>query len=110
MKMKTPFSWLFRFRGTKSGVRILGAYLAVYTGLSLLGRYQDNIESLDKLGIITKGMPDRNEWQPILIIITHFPHRDSILRSNVPGYLFMPLVFLDRHLCHPTEPITYDTQ
>jgi hypothetical protein len=89
----------------KTGSLILGAYVAVYTLLSLLGHYQNNIESLDQLGIITRGMPDRWEWQPKFMITTHFPHQGSPARSNVTGYLFMPLVFLDQHLCHSTKPI-----
>jgi hypothetical protein len=62
---------------------------------------------LDKLGIITKGVSDREEWQPMFIIVTHFPGQDSHLRANVPGYFFMPLVWLDQHLWHVTKPITY---
>src|SRR2546422_3142285 len=105
--MKTPFAWLFRRRGVKAGLVILGAYVAVYAVLSLLGHYQNNIGSLDQLGIITRGVPDRWEWQPMLIIVTRFPGQDSRSRSNAPGFLFRPLVFVDQHLCHPTKPITY---
>jgi hypothetical protein len=105
--MKIPFAWLLKARGIKPGVLILGAYAAVYAVLSLLGHYQDNIGSLDKLGIITRGMSDREEWQPIFIMVTRFPAQGSRLRANAPGYLFIPLVLLDQHLCHPTKPITY---
>jgi len=105
--MKMPFAWLFRARGMKRGLLVIGAYAAVYAVLSLLGQYQNNIDSLVKLGIITKGMPDREEWQPMFIIVTRSPGQGSRLRANVPGYLFMPLVLLDQHLCHPTKPITY---
>ncbi|SRR5258706_7409717 len=105
--MKIPFAWLLNARGVKPGLLILGAYAAVYAVLSLLGHYQDNISSLNKLGIIIKGMSDREEWQPMFIIVTRFPGQGSRLRANAPGYLFIPLVLLDQHLCHPTKPIDY---
>jgi len=105
--MEIPFAWLFQARGVKPGLRILGAYVAVYAILSLLGHYQDNIGSLDKLGIITRGVSDREEWQPMFIIVTRFPVQGSRSRANAPGRLFMPLVLMDQHLWHPTRPITY---
>jgi len=105
--MKIPFGWLFQARGMKPGLLMLGAYAAVYAVLSLLGRYQDNIGSLNNLGIIIKGVSDRQEWQPMFIIVTRFPGRGSRSRANVPGYLFTPLVLLDQHLCHKTQPIAW---
>src|SRR5438128_1031015 len=105
--MKMPFAWLFQARGMKPGLLILGAYVAVYAALSLLGHYQDNIRSLDDLGIITKGVPDREEWQPMFIIMTRFPWQGSPSRANVPGYLFTPLVLLDQHFCHKTQPYSW---
>jgi hypothetical protein len=105
--MKIPFAWLVRVRGMKAGLLVLGIYLAIYALLSLLGGYQDNVGSLDKLGIITKGMSDREEWQPMFVIETRFPGQGSHLRANLPGYFFMPLVLLDQHLWHVTKPITY---
>lgn len=86
---------------------MLGVYLVAYGVLSLLGGYQNNISSLDELGIVTRGMPDREEWQPVCIRVTQFPGQDSRSRANAPGYLFLPLVLLDRSFCHPTRPITY---
>jgi hypothetical protein len=85
---------------------MLGAYLVAYAVLSLLGGYQNNISSLDDLGIITRGMPDREEWQPVCIRVTQFPGQASRSRANAPGYLFLPLVLLDRTFCHPTKSIT----
>src|SRR5258705_366088 len=107
--MKIPFAWLFKARGVKPGVLILGVYTAVYALLSLLGHYQDNIGSLDKLGIITRGVSDRLEWQPMFIIVTRFPGQGSPSRANVPGYLFTPPVLLDQHFCHKTQPTGYES-
>src|SRR5262245_3748982 len=99
MVMQVPFNWLFKARGVKPCLAIVGAYAAVYAALSFLGQYRDNLSSLDKLGIVTKGMPDRLEWQPMFMIVTHFPRQNAALRANVPGYLFTPLVLLDRTCC-----------
>src|SRR5882762_1893935 len=107
MKMKIPFAWLFQARGMKPGLLIVGAYVAVYVLLSLLGHYQDNISSLNKLGIIIKGMSDREEWQPMFIIVSRFPGQGSPSRANVAGYLFTPLVLLDQHFCHKTQPTAW---
>src|SRR5437016_2188362 len=105
--MKIPFAWLFQVRGIKPVLLIVGAYVAVYAVLSLLGHYQNNIRSLDTLGIITRGVPDREEWQPMFVIMTRFPGQGSHSRANVPGYLFTPLVLLDQHFCHKTQPIDW---
>jgi hypothetical protein len=105
--MKIPFAWLLKARGVKLGVLILGAYVAVYAALSLLGQYQDNVGSLAKLGIIIRGMSNREEWQPLCIIVTRFPGPGSRMRANAPGYFFLPLVLVDQHFVHPTKPITY---
>src|SRR5439155_13376711 len=63
------------------------------------------VESLTKLGIITRGVSDRYEWQPLFVIVTRFPGQHSAMRANAGGYLFLPLVWLDRGLCHPTRPM-----
>jgi hypothetical protein len=100
-----PFAALFRARATKLALIILGGYVVVYAVLSALGGYQDNITALDRLGIITRGWPDRQEWQPVLITVAHFPGPGSAFRANVGGFVFMPLVVLDRQLCHATQPL-----
>ena len=105
--MKIPFDWLFRIKAVKRGILALGVYLAVYAVLSLFGSRQGNVSSLARLGIIIKGISDRSEWQPRFIIVTHFPHQDSPMRANLPGYFFLPLVFVDQHLCHSTKPIIH---
>jgi len=105
--MKIPFAWLLKARGVKLGALILGAYVAVYAALSLLGQYQGNITSLDKLGIITRGISDREEWQPVFIIVARYPGPGSRMRANAPGYFFLPLVLADQQFVHPTKPITY---
>ena len=79
--------------------------MVVYAVLSALGGYQDNITALDRLGIITRGVPDRQEWQPMLITVAHFPGPDSACRANIGGLVFMPCVVLDRQLCHATRPV-----
>jgi hypothetical protein len=108
MSMQIPFGWLIERRGMKPVLGIVGAYVAVYAALSLLGHYQDNLSSLKQLGIIIKGMPDRHEWQPMCIIVTRFPGEGYVSRANIPGYLFTPLVLLDQHLCHNTQPMESD--
>src|SRR6185369_1900914 len=75
--------------------------------LSLLGQYQDNLGSLKKLGITTRGVSDRQEWQPLFIIVTDFSGQASPSCANVPGYLFLPLVWLDQHFCHQTQPMSW---
>jgi hypothetical protein len=41
-------------------------------------------------------------------IVTRFPGQESASRANIPGYLFTPLVLLDQHLCHNTQPMGWD--
>jgi hypothetical protein len=105
--MKTPFAWLIQVRGTKRVPVLLGAYVAVYAVFSLLGHYEDNVGSMEKLGIITFSISDREEWQPIFIIATHSPGLGSHSHANIAAHFFMPLICLDQHLCHPTKPIKY---
>jgi hypothetical protein len=106
--MRVPFAWLFKARGIKPILGLASAYVAIYSVLSLLGHYQDNLSSLKQLGIMIKGIPDRHEWQPMFTIVTHFPGQDSASRANVPGYLFTPLVLLDQNFCHKTQPMGWD--
>ena len=91
----------------KPALIMLGAYVAVYAVFSQLGHYEDNAGSLDKLGIITKGISDREEWQPMFITAAHSPGQGSRLRANAAAHLFMPLILLDQRLCHQTKPIRY---
>ncbi len=62
--MSIPFAWLFRTRRTRLVLLILLLYAAVYILLSVCGAYRDNVRGLARLGMITKGMSDRQEWQP----------------------------------------------
>ena len=81
----------------------LAAYMGLYGTLSLFGRYWDNVGSLTQLGIWCRGISDRDEWQPRHVIVTCFPGAGWSVRANFAGYLFLPLVALDRSICHPTQ-------
>src|SRR6266571_2793778 len=103
--MEAPFARFFRTRKMKAVLLVVAIYTGIYVLLSLGGEYRDNVGSLAKLGIIIRGIPDRQEWQPLFIIVTCFPGPDHALRANMPGYVFLPTVLLDRHFWHLTKPM-----
>jgi len=106
--MSVPFGWLCRSRKTKSAFWILAGYIGSYSVLSVCGQYQDNVSSLNKLGIYCKCVSDLNEWQPAFIMVTHHPGAPGQFRkmsANIPGYCFLPLVLFDQNYIHPTKHI-----
>jgi len=108
--MTIPFAWLFRTKTARATLLMAAVYVAVYTLLSLCGEYRDNIGSLDELGIITRGVPDLEEWQPAGVIVAHYPAAPGQTRrmsANTIGYCFLPLVLVDQEYCHVTKPIKF---
>ena len=106
--MKIPFAWLFRTKRAKAGLLVTGVYVGTYVALSLVGQYWGNVESLDRIGIHTRGISDVEEWQPAFVTVTHFPAppgRTHRMTANTLGYGFLPLVVLDQQYCHVTKPI-----
>jgi hypothetical protein len=103
-----PFAWLFRKRATPIVLLIVEVYLALYAILSLSGHYRDNVGSLQRLGIMTRGWPDLSEWQPAGVIVAHHPAAPGQTRTmsaSILGYCFLPLVTMDQRYCHVTKPI-----
>jgi hypothetical protein len=82
---------------------VLGVYFGSYLMLSLFGRYQDNMASLEKIHMGCLCISDRDEWQPKSIIVTSFPGNQSSLLASPLGYLYLPIVFFDRVSFHPTH-------
>ena len=108
--MKIPFAWLFRLRAARVTLSVLAVYVGVYTVLSLCGEYRDNVGSLNRLGIITRGISDLEEWQPAGVIVTRFPvapGQPRFRKASLLGYCFLPLVMVDQQYCHATKPITF---
>jgi hypothetical protein len=100
---------LIRSRRFRLGVFVFGSlYLASYLFLSFFGRYQNNSTSFDQIG---RGwcwpISDRDEWQPKLVIVVTWPYSQSLF-ANPLGYFFLPAVYLDRLLVHPTRFVSFD--
>ena len=94
-----------RFRG---GIFVFGSlYFASYVFLSFHGHYEDNGTSVEKTGIYCWTMSDRDEWQPKSVIVVTWPHSHSLF-ANPLGYLFLPVVYLDRLLIHQTRFHNYE--
>ena len=89
-------------------VLFLIVYVGSYTTLSLQGSYADNVGSLAKIGIYIASISDRDEWQPKSVTVTGFPDSAFSVFANPVGYLFMPLVYIDRLTVHPTKKINVD--
>ena len=108
--MQIPFDRLVGKWGARFVLRGLAIYVAVYVALSLCGRYLDNVNSLQRLGIYCLCISDLEEWQPALglVVVTHHVADMAGVQgrqeANVLGYCFLPLVLLDRQLFHPTRP------
>jgi hypothetical protein len=81
-------------------------YVGTYVLLSFLGSYEGNFKSMEKLGFYCSCVSDRLEWQPKFIIVTDFDDagRPVSRLRNRAGYLFFPLLDLDRLLVHRTQP------
>jgi hypothetical protein len=108
--MKIPFAWLFRTRRAKAALLIAAVYVCFYVVLSLCGEYRGNISSLERLGIITRGVSDVWEWQPAFVVVTHYPEAPGQPRfreASLLGYCFLPLVMIDQGYCHATKPIKF---
>jgi hypothetical protein len=82
-------------------------YLASYLFLSFQGHYEDNGTSVEKTGIYCWTISDRDEWQPKLLIVATWPHSHSLF-ANPSGYFFLPAIYLDRLLIHPTRFVNYE--
>jgi hypothetical protein len=108
--MSIPFAWLFRMRGARAAFFVAAVYVGIYAGLTLCGQYQGNVSSLERLGIITRGVSDVWEWQPAGVIVTHFsaaPGQPRFRKASFLGYCFRPLVMIDQQYCHATKPIGF---
>jgi hypothetical protein len=108
--LKIPFARLSQRRGARAALYVAAAYAGAYAVLSLCGQYRNNVGSLDRLGIHTRGISDLEEWQPAGVIVAHFPAvpgEPRLMTANVLGYCFLPLVMIDQQYCHATKPIRF---
>jgi hypothetical protein len=106
--MKTLLKRLLSSRRVMWGCLLfLIVYVGSYAVLSSLGNYKGNVGSQEKVGLYLSSISDRDEWQPRAVIVTtvtDFPFSgSSTILANPAGYLFMPLVYFDRLLIHPTK-------
>jgi len=111
--MSIPFSWLFNTRRTKKIWLVTTIYLGLYAVLSLCGRYQDNMTSMESVGVYCMCTSDIDEWQPPFIIVTHWPAGPGQVRhmsASITGYLFLPLAWLDQKFWHPTKDVVWNIQ
>ena len=84
-----------------------GLYFASYLFLSFFGRYQVNSTSVEQIGRYCWPISDRDEWQPKLVVVVTWPYSQSLF-ANPLGYFFLPAVYLDRLLVHPTRFVSFD--
>ena len=81
-------------------------YVGVYIVLSCLGGYYYNQSGKLRYPGILLAVSDISTWNPkgcwfqYRFINTH---GESVSRGNDLGYLFAPLIMLDRRFFHPTE-------
>jgi hypothetical protein len=83
---------------------LLAVYVGTYAMLSFRGHYEPNMS--------WGGLSDVYEfWQPKSVVICRTPvgYDDSGHRvyfyGNTAGYIFMPLVYVDRIFIHTNRPI-----
>jgi hypothetical protein len=93
---------------------LLGYLCGAYAVLSSKGHYRKNVDSYIEAAridaISSEPDSDREEWQPKWIIVTRYPKADYLPLSNsihasLSGYLFSPLVVVDRLFVHRTRNI-----
>tara|TARA_R110002049_G_scaffold201707_1_gene372427 strand:- start:800 stop:1138 length:339 start_codon:yes stop_codon:yes gene_type:complete len=85
---------------------LLVLYVGVYITLSCLGGYYFNQSGKVRYRSMGLAVSDISTWTPKGC---RFQYRfkntrgEYVSRGNEPGYLFAPLIMLDRRFFHPTE-------
>ena len=96
-----PMGWEFK---TFFILLALGvAYFSTYAGLSALGKYSEQLYSsgLEATAGATQGTPDVTIWQPKSIVCD--PRGQNPFDRNLAGYIYYPLVFIDRLIWHESK-------
>ena len=86
------------------GSILLAVYVGIYIALSAAGEYRPTFSGKRRYTFGLAVM-DRSIWQPNGLRWERYKSikGQSDTRGNVPGYLFSPLIVMDRALWHPTN-------
>jgi hypothetical protein len=82
-------------------------YVGSYAALSHMGKY--GIAASGKLNtpLFSIGIPDSRQWQPkgLRLVVVKNQDGDWNWTGNTAGYIYAPMILLDRKLWHSTEKI-----
>ena len=86
---------------------LLLLYLGIYAALSYNGQYDVAASGKSKVPLIGLNLPDEKQWSPkgLRLSVTKDQSGDWVWAGNTGGYVFSPLILLDRKFWHPTEGI-----
>jgi hypothetical protein len=89
-----------KFAGNKTGCMLvvaLAIYLALYICLSLQGSFSATlvVSGKHRYSGSGMGMPDSQVWNPCFVVCLPY-------QKNVLGFLYFPLIQLDRAFFHKT--------
>jgi hypothetical protein len=81
-------------------------YMGSYCCLSACGGYQFRQSGRVRYGF-GLSVSDVSIWQPKFLRWQRFTNTrgEEVIRGNIFGYLFCPLIVVDRWLIHPTERV-----
>ena len=82
----------------------LSGYVVCYAVLSLLGQWQMVTSGERRYSQTGLGAIDTQEWQPKGLLFRRWNGTDGKSRTdgNLCGYVYFPLIFLDRACVHRT--------
>jgi hypothetical protein len=91
-------------RGLLVFLAVIVLYVGLYCCLSARGSYQFMQTGRIRYGF-GLSVSDVSMWQPEFIRWQQFTNVEgsATTRGNILGYVFCPLIILDRWLVHPTE-------
>ncbi|MGF1678963.1 MAG: hypothetical protein ACFCUX_07195 [Candidatus Methylacidiphilales bacterium] len=89
---------------------IVLVYLGVYLFLTLNGEYAVGSSGNVKVPLLEVGVPDRREWQPQDTRLKFYKDSEGnwTASGNTPGYIFAPLILIDRLVWHRHKGLLTD--
>ncbi|MEM6822348.1 MAG: hypothetical protein AAF558_10455 [Verrucomicrobiota bacterium] len=86
---------------------LLLIYFGVYAGISSMGEYKAAASGNIKTPLIPINIADTRQWHPKFAELNVYKNSEDnwTWTGNTAGYVFAPLILLDRQFWHPTEKL-----
>lgn len=86
---------------------ILLLYVGTYIALSFTGGYRVASTGNARIPLLSVSIPDSQQWQPkyLELEVMKTGSGSWTTNGNLGGYIFSPLILIDRKLWHPNKEL-----